>query len=224
MNYPLQTQESMSKNVMRFDDMKQHGMTLMFIDCILPEHWRMNFAVIGDTASENPDFQQQRMISTPHRYQLGMVWAPPGCGPAWHTHDYIESFFILRGQWRFYWGNSDDPAGAEGHFDLNEWDLISLPAGMYRSFENCGDEIGWFFAVLETHEVYQGKDPYWSPQVEQQAAALGFHANELGKMVYPPDYDNLKQQQQERMLSIFSEMTGGSLEQWRPDAQGNGGA
>ncbi len=156
-----------------------------------------------------------------------MVWAPPGYGPAWHTHDYIESFFILRGQRRFYRGNSDNPAEAEGHFDLNEWDLISLPAGMSRSFENCGDEIGWFFAVLETHEVYEGKDPYWSPQVEQQAAALGFHADEPGKMVYPPDYENLKQQQQqqqERMLSIFREMTSGSLENWWPDAQGNGGA
>ena len=56
MNYPLQSQESMSKNVMRFDDMKQHGMTLMFIDCILPEHWRMNFAVIGDTPARTRTF------------------------------------------------------------------------------------------------------------------------------------------------------------------------
>lgn len=58
--HPLQTQESMSKNVMRFDDMKQHGMTLMFIDCILPEHWRMNFAVIG---AVHPDMAYARLRS-----------------------------------------------------------------------------------------------------------------------------------------------------------------
>lgn len=214
----------MSQRVMRFDDMKAQGMTLMFIDSILPEHWRMNFAVVGDTASENPDYSVQRMITAPHRYQIGMVWAPPGCGPAWHTHDYVESFFILRGNWRFYWGNSDNPDEAEGHFDLGEWDMISLPPGMYRSFEYRGDEVGWFFAVLEPHEVYAGKDPYWSPQIEQQAAEHGFQANELGKMVHPPDYEQRKQQHKERLLSMFSDLTGSSLEQWRPDTPGKNGA
>ena len=223
MKHPEQTQESMSARVMRFDDMKARGMPLMFIDSILPEHWRMNFAVIGDTASENPDFRLQRMITAPHRYQLGMAWAPPGCGPAWHTHDYIESFFILRGPWRFFWGNSDNPAEAGGHFDLDEWDLISLPPGMYRSFEYRGEEVGWFFAVLETHEVYQGKDPYWSPQVERQAATHGFHADEKGKMVQPPDYEQFKQQQQERLLALYQELTGCSLADWRPEGQGKNG-
>ena len=206
---------------MRFDDMKTRGMPLMFIDSILPDHWRMNFALIGDTASENPDYRMQRIITAPHRYQLGMVWAPPGCGPAWHTHDYIESFFILRGPWRFYWGNSDDPAAAEGHFDLGEWDLISLPPGMYRSFEYRGDDVGWFFAVLETHPVFEGKDPYWSPQVEQQAAAAGFRADELGKMQRPPDYEQREQQQQQRLLTLFRELTGSDLAQWRPDTSPN---
>ncbi|MDE0609366.1 MAG: hypothetical protein OXH77_05565 [Anaerolineaceae bacterium] len=214
----------MSKMVMRFDDMKARGVPLMFIDSILPAHWRMNYAVIGDTASENPDFRLQRMITAPHRFQLGMAWAPPGCGPAWHTHDYTESFFILRGPWRFYWGNSDDPAKAEGHFDLDAWDLISLPPGMYRSFEYRGGEVGWFFAVLEAHEVYQGKDPYWSPQIEQQAAAHGFHADDKGKMVQPPDYEQLRQQQQERLLTLYQELTGCSLADWRPDGQGKNGA
>ncbi|MDD9955337.1 MAG: hypothetical protein OXP68_03860 [Anaerolineaceae bacterium] len=214
----------MSKMVMRFDDMKARGVPLMFIDSILPAHWRMNYAVIGDTASENPDFRLQRMITAPHRFQLGMAWAPPGCGPAWHTHDYTESFFILCGPWRFYWGNSDDPAKAEGHFDLDAWDLISLPPGMYRSFEYRGEEVGWFFAVLEAHEVYQGKDPYWSPQIEQQAATHGFHADDKGKMVQPPDYEQLRQQQQERLLTLYQELTGCSLADWRPDGQGKNGA
>ena len=215
MEHPKQTADTMAKRVMRFDEMKHQGIPLMFIDSILPGHWRMNYAVIGDTASENPDFEVQRQITDAHRYQIGMGWAPPGSGPAWHTHDYIESFFILKGPWRFHWGNSSNPDESEGYFDLNEWDLISLPPGMYRSFEYIGDQIGWFFAVLETHEVYEGKDPYWSPQIERKAVEAGFQADEKGKMVKPDNYETLKSQQYDKLLDMFQELTGTRLEDYQ---------
>jgi len=35
------------------------------------------------------------------------------------------------------------------------------------------------------------------------------------------DYEARRQQQQERLLTLFQELTGSSLTQWRPDA-GNG--
>ena len=47
---------------------------------------------------------------------------------------------MLTGPWTFYWGNEDDPDEIEGEFVLNAWDMISLPPGMYRSFEYTGDE------------------------------------------------------------------------------------
>jgi len=70
--HPRQTADSMAKRVMRFDELKHQGIPLMFIDSILPGHWRMNYAVIGDTASENPDFTGQRAITDPHKFQIGM--------------------------------------------------------------------------------------------------------------------------------------------------------
>lgn len=216
MDYPMQTQESMAARVMRFEELKQKGIPIMFIDSMLPGHMRMNYAVIGDTASENPDFSIRRAITEPHRYQIGMVWAPPGCGPAWHTHDYVESFFMLTGPWTFYWGNEDDPDKVEGEFVLNAWDMISLPPGMYRSFEYTGDEIGWIYAVLESHEVFEGKDPYWSPQIEADASAIGYKADALGKMVHPPDYEAQKAAQNEYLLKTFRERTGVELKDFRP--------
>ncbi len=216
MNYPKQTQESMAARVMRFEELKQKGIPIMFIDSMLPGHMRMNYAVIGDTASENPDYSIRRAITEPHRYQIGMVWAPPGCGPAWHTHDYVESFFMLTGPWTFYWGNEDDPENVEGEFVLNAWDMISLPPGMYRSFEYSGDEIGWIYAVLEAHEVFEGKDPYWSPQIESAAAAIGYEADERGKMVHPPDYEAQKVAQNDYLLKTFRDRTGGELKDFRP--------
>jgi quercetin dioxygenase-like cupin family protein len=216
MEHPRQTPESMAKRVMRFDDLKAKGIPIMFIDSVLPPHYRMNYAVIGDTASENPDFEIQRAITDPHNFQIGMGWAPPGCGPAWHTHDYIESFFILKGPWRFYWGNENDPDQPDGYFDLNEWDMISLPPGMYRRFEYIGEEIGWFFAVLEAHKVFEGKDPYWAPKVEEQAAALGYQADDKGKMIQPDHYQQDKVEHQERLLSLFRTYAGVDLNDFQP--------
>lgn len=216
MEHPKQTQESMAARVMRFDELKHKGIPIMFIDSMLPGHHRMNYAVIGDTAAENPDFSIRRAITEPHRYQIGMVWAPPGCGPAWHTHDYVESFFMLTGPWTFYWGNEDDREKVEGEFVLNAWDMISLPPGMYRSFEYSGDEIGWIYAVLESHEVFEGKDPYWSPQIEAEALAKGYVADESGKMVHPPDYEAQKMAQNEYLLKTFHDQTGVELKDFRP--------
>lgn len=216
MEHPKQTPESMAGRVMRFSALKEKGIPIMFIDSVLPKHYRMNYAVIGDTASENPDFESQRIITEPHNFQIGMGWAPPGCGPAWHTHDYIEAFFILKGPWRYYWGNSDDPDQAEGYFDLNEWDMISLPPGMYRRFEYTGNEIGWFFAVLETHNVFEGKDPYWAPKVEQAAAEFGYQADEKGKMIYPANYHEQNKAHNLHLLDKFKELMGMELKDFQP--------
>lgn len=215
-NHPKYTAETMAKRVMRFDELKHKGIPLMFIDSILPGHWRMNYAVIGDTASENPDFEGQRAITDPHKFQIGMGWAPPGCGPAWHTHDYVEMFFILEGRWRYVWGYDEDPEKPEGEFLLDKWDAISLPPGVWRRFEVVSDSIGWFFAVLEPHEVFEGKDPYWPPKVIRQAEEAGFVADEQGKMVKPANYDQLNHDHYEHLVKMYRDLTGTSIEDFRP--------
>ena len=99
---------------------------------------------------------------------------------------------------------------------LNEWDMISLPPGMSRSFEYSGESIGCFFAVLESHKVYEGKDPYWSPQIEAQARDNGYEADARGKMVHPPDYEAQKIQQSDFLLKTFRDLTGVELKDFRP--------
>lgn len=189
MLHPKVGPEEMNARIVRFAELKKQGIPLMFIDSILPRHHRMNFAVIGDTASENPEFKPY--LTQPHRFQIGMVNAPPGCGPAYHTHDYIELFMPLTGRWRYYYGN--DPNGVpEGEAFLEPWDMISLPPGLWRGFENVSDEPAWLFAVLETHEVFTGKDPYWPQPIVAQAESFGFRADEFGKMIKPANYDELR--------------------------------
>ena len=127
--------DPMEGRIVRFEELTQGGTPLAFIDCVLPGHHRMNYAVVGDTAVEDPDFNAA--FTTPHRFQVGVFECPPGSGPAWHTHEYVELFIPLTGDWRFTYGRD-----AEGYNDpdnevhLGPWDAISFPAGLWRSFAN----------------------------------------------------------------------------------------
>lgn len=200
MNHPKVTPEEMMQRIVRFSDYtKENAVPLMFIDSLLPGHHRLNYAVIGDTASENPDFRP--ILTQPHKFQIGMFKAMPnGNGPAYHTHDYIEIFLPLEGKWRFYWGN--DPEGEpEGEVILGQWDLISFPPGLYRGFENIDDQPAWCFAVLEQHEVFAGKDPYWSPKVIRAAREMGFQSDDNGKMVKPANFAQLNAEMLEKMYN-----------------------
>ena len=169
-------------HISRFDEMLEHPIPMMFIDSPLPHHQRLNYAVIGDTAGENPDVVPR--IATPHGFQIGMVKAEPGNGPAYHTHDYIECFVPLTDhRWRFYWGPDDETVTHET--TIGKWDLISLPPKLWRGFEVAEDADGpaWLFAVLEPHDVFAFKDPYWAPYVVSAAERRGYVADESGRMV-----------------------------------------
>ena len=194
---------SNSPEVIKFQELKENGIPLMFIDSILPGHQRMNYALIGDTASENPDFSPA--ITSPHKFQLGMAMCPPGQGPAYHTHDYIEAFLVLKGQFRFWHGNDPEQEPTK-YVDLNEWDTISLPAGLWRRFENISEEPGWFYAVLEQHEVFEGEDPYWPQHIRDKASTHGFKADDKGKMIKPDNFKDLEQAMREKLSKSTKEV------------------
>lgn len=202
-NHPPVSNEEMLSRVVRFDQLKQQGIPLMFIDSILPGHQRMNYAVVGDTASENSEFSPA--LTQPHKFQIGMFNCPPHSGPAYHSHDYCEMFMPLNGTWRFYWGN--DPDGEpEGEVILGQWDIISFPPGVWRGFENISEENAWGFAVLDPHAVFTGKDPYWAQSVVDAAAEHGFRADESGKMIPPENYAEVKAQMYAKLAAGIAEL------------------
>jgi quercetin dioxygenase-like cupin family protein len=217
--HPRVSTEQMQRDyIVRFEELKHRGIPLMFIDSILPRHQRMNYAVVGDTASENPEFAPA--ISVPHKFQIGMGFAAPGNGPAFHTHEYVEMFLILKGKWRFYWGSTPDQI--EGEAILRKWDIITLPPGLYRGFEVAGKKVGWFFAVLDPHPVFRSKDPIWAPQVERLAEEHGFRSDENGKMVPPAGYAELRDTLRQQLEALEPELFGGRTK--RSKRQENGDA
>jgi len=64
---------------------------------------------------------------------LGYCRAKPGKGPLMHNHDTNETFICMSGKWRASW---EDENGGVEHVDLDPLDLISIPAGAIRRFEN----------------------------------------------------------------------------------------
>jgi quercetin dioxygenase-like cupin family protein len=183
--------DPMEGRVARWRDIRANGVPVMFIDSVLPGNYRMNYAVIGDTASENPDFKPA--ITAPHKFQIGMFEAPPGNGPGWHTHTYVELFMPLTGTWRFVYGEDpDDPEGAVTEVLLGPWDMISFPPGLWRRFENASDENAIGFAVLDPHEAFEGKDPIWPDWMVEKAERAGLAADETGRMVKPDNFAEIE--------------------------------
>jgi quercetin dioxygenase-like cupin family protein len=183
--------DPMAGRIARWEDIRARGIPVMFIDSVLPGHARMNYSVIGDTASENPSYEP--ILPAPHRFQIGMFEAPPGNGPAWHTHTYVELFVPLTGRWRFCYGlDADRPDDLLGEVTLGPWDVISFPPGLWRSFENVSDANAVGLAVLDPHDVFVEKDPVWPQWLVQEAARRGLASDDKGRMIKPDNFDQLE--------------------------------
>ena len=48
------------------------------------------------------------------------------------------------------------------------------------------------FAVLDPHEVFEGKDPIWPGWMVEQAAKAGLAAYEMGRMVKPDNFAEIE--------------------------------
>ena len=183
--------DPMVGRIARWSEIRRAGVPVMFIDSALPGHHRMNYAVIGDTASENPDYEPA--ITAPHKFQVGMFEAPPGNGPGWHTHTYVEMFVPLTGRWKFVYGTDpDDPDGAVTEVVLEPWDAISFPPGLWRRFENASKENAVGFAVLDPHDVFEERDPIWPDWLVQRAAERGLAADATGRMIKPENFAEIE--------------------------------
>lgn len=153
-----------------------------FIDAHTPgSDTKENFTVIGGGVSESPD-QHVHIKDTPG-FNIGAAGQPPRCRNSLHSHRTAEVFFVLRGRWRFFWGRY----GTAGEVTLEEGDIINIPTGIFRGFENIGTDYGMIMAVLGGDDA--GGGVLWAPQVIEDARAHGLVLGANGKL-----YDSKKGQ------------------------------
>ncbi len=154
-----------------------------FIDAHTPgSDQKENFTIIGGGVSESPD-QHVHINDTPG-FNIGAAGQPPRVRNSLHTHRTAEVFFILKGRWRFFWGRY----GTAGEVVLDEGDIINLPTGMFRGFENIGTDYAMIMAVLGGDDA--GGGVLWAPQVIAEAREHGLILGENGTL-----YDSKQGQQ-----------------------------
>lgn len=89
-------------------------------------------------------------ISAPHGFHLSISTLSKGVRPTVHSHPYSEVFMPLDARFRLFWG--EDLAES---LDLAPFDLVSVPAGVFRTFENLDDAPGHMMAIFD-----HGGDPH----------------------------------------------------------------
>jgi len=165
------TLEEMEKYIVRYADLKP--CKTAFIDAHTPgSDQKDNFTIIGPGVSESPD--QYVHISETPGFNIGAAGQPPKCVNSLHSHTTAEVFFVLKGRWRFFWGRW----GTAGEVIIEEGDIFNIPTGMFRAFENIGNDYGMLMAILGGDDA--GGGVTWAPQVIEEAKKYGLILGENG--------------------------------------------
>lgn len=175
------TPQEMQQRIVRYGDLIP--CRTAFIDAHTPgSDQKENFTIIGGGVSESPD-QHVHIKETPG-FNIGAAGQPPRVRNSLHTHRTAEVFFVLKGQWRFFWGRY----GTAGEVVLEEGDIINIPTGMFRGFENTGTDYGMIMAILGGDDA--GGGVLWAPQVIEEASEHGLILGDNGAL-----YDSKQGQQ-----------------------------
>jgi mannose-6-phosphate isomerase-like protein (cupin superfamily) len=109
------------------------------------------------------------LVGEPGLY-VSVTRCPAGTGPALHIHPHnIEYFFCLEGKFRIRWGETGDRS-----LTLDQYDLCSVPGGIYRTFENITDEPGLLLVVVHIQTEEQSDDVVLAPaETERLSSEFG---------------------------------------------------
>ncbi|WP_419913804.1 cupin domain-containing protein [Hoeflea sp.] len=167
------TPQEMENRIVRYGDLRP--CKTAFIDAHTPgSDQKENFTIIGGGVSESAD--QHVHITTPHGFNIGAAGQPPKCRNSLHSHRTAEVFFVLKGRWRFFWGRWGDA----GEAVLEEGDIFNIPTGIFRGFENVGNDYGMIMSILGGDDA--GGGVIWAPQVIEDAQDHGLVLSEKGRL------------------------------------------
>ena len=198
------TPVEMEKRIVRYGELIP--CRTAFIDAHTPgSNEKENFTIIGAGVSESAD-QHVHIRETPG-FNIGAAGQPPKCRNSLHCHRTAEVFFVLKGRWRFFWGRY----GTAGEVTLEEGDIINIPTGIFRGFENIGSDYGMIMAILGGDDA--GGGVIWAPQVIDDAGLHGLVLGENGRLydtklgICLPENINPMPRLTEEELKTFPELT-----------------
>ena len=176
------TPDELNQRIVRYGDLVP--CRTAFIDAHTPgSDQKENFTIIGAGVSESTN-QHVHIRDTPG-FNIGAAGQPPKCRNSLHSHRTAEVFFVLKGRWRFFWGRY----GSAGEVVLEEGDIINIPTGIFRGFENIGTDYGMIMAILGGDDA--GGGVIWAPQVIEDAKEHGLVLGENGLLYNTKEGDSL---------------------------------
>ncbi len=159
------------ERIVRYGDLKP--CKTAFIDAHTPgSDQKENFTIVGGGVSESPD--QHVHITDKIGFNIGAAGQPTKCRNSLHSHTTAEVFFVAKGRWRFFWGRW----GQAGEFIAEEGDIFNIPTGIFRGFENVGQDYGMIMSILGGDDA--GGGVTWAPQVIEDARDHGLMLGDNG--------------------------------------------
>lgn len=162
---------AMEARVARFGSIPRSARA--FADTAIPGHRRTLMSVIGQGVTDDPAFAPA--IPFAENFHMDYIEAEQGNGAALHSHETEEVFLVISGRWAVRWGDA-----GEQQVELEVGDVISVPPGVMRSFENLAEGHHRLLSVLG------GKHPgrvKWARQVAEAAKAEGVGFDDDGSAV-----------------------------------------
>lgn len=89
-------------------------------------------------------------VTAAHGFHLSISTLDKGIRPTVHSHPYNEVFMPLDARFRLLWGEK-----LEQSVELAPFDVASVPAGVFRTFENLDERTGHMLAIFD-----HGGDPH----------------------------------------------------------------
>ncbi len=168
------TVEEMQARLARYRELRASKQA--FVDTRIPEYERDIYNVIGRGVTEDAALAPE--ITDARYFSITYVGADPGKGAALHAHETIEVFIPLTGRWAAYWGAEGDK-----EIEIEPFDVISFPPGVYRGFRNVGDSHAMLMAIIGSKETTQdGGRVDWAPKILEQSHATGLRVNAEGDL------------------------------------------
>lgn len=147
-----------------------------FVDTRIPQYARDIYNVIGRGVTEDPNLRPA--ITDARYFGITYVGAEPGKGAALHAHETIEVFIPLTGRWAAYWGEAGDK-----EIELDPFDCISFPPGVYRGFRNIGTEHALLMAIIGSKQSTEdGGRVDWAPAILEESHGTGLRVNADGDL------------------------------------------
>ena len=100
----------------------------------------------------------------------------------------------------FFWGRY----GKAGEVILEKGDIFNIPTGIFRGFENIGENYGMIMAILGGNDA--GGGVIWAPEVLKEAENHGLILSEKGKI-----YDTKKGQKLPTNVNLMQPLSENEL-------------